>query len=623
MTNVDKSSYLLKDDFFKKLADLSPDGIFVHSHGRLLYANNAGLKLVKAKSFDEIVHIPVIDFVHPDYKEVVINRIKRMENEKTDVPPIIEKIIILDGSTLNVEAYGRYIEVGDIKANLLILRDITQYLEDQNKINENEIRNSAIFKAIPDLVFILSKDGVIVDYNIPEDSRQHMPRPQKKGTNLEEFVPKEILEEYLLKIKNTLETKETTFFEYELSIAGHNETFEARLIYYEKDKVLALIRNISERKAIEEEQKRELKIESLGLLAGGIAHDFNNILMKIIGNINLAKLELKNPENIVNFLNEMENATFQAKKLTSQLLTFSKGGDPLTRVESIKEIIEGTVTFFLSGSKSKVHRTYSDDKMTVQVESGQIEQVISNLIINADQSMPEGGLIDINVAVVDLTNEIIPGVIEDKYVRIAIADKGVGVKDEDKTKIFEPYYTTKKTGTGLGLTTCFSIVKKHHGYIEVRDNVDRGTIFIIYLPYVEQKVDRKIKDFKIKSSFSGKILIMDDSVEIQELLGKMLEYLGFTFDTALNGGEAIEKYQQAMLKEPYTLVIMDLTIPGGIGGKQALQQIRKFDPNVKAIVSSGYSNDPVLANYQEFGFIGVLPKPYSLNDLKKVITEVF
>ena len=620
----DIAQLMKRGDFFKNLIEMSPDGILVHSKGRFIFSNPAGLKLLGGKTFEEIEKRSVIDFVHPDYREAVLKRISNLEDEQIDVPPSIEKLIKLDGTVICAEVSGRPIKFKDINANLLVVRDVTQELEDKERLAESELRKTAILKAIPDLVFIIDSQGIFRDFNIPADIQMYLPRPEIIGTKLEEILPENVLKEYMAKIHATLMTKKTNFLEYEYQIPNSIQTYEARFIYYQKDQVMAITRNITRKRAEEEEQQRTKKLESIGFLAGGIAHDFNNILAKILGNANLAKLEDDTPDEVLKFLNEIEHATLQAKKLTQQLLTFSKGGEPITKVESIKGLLEESISLFLSGSKSKVITNYSIEQMNVEVEAGQIEQVISNLIINADQSMPEGGLIEINVDNIQINDDNNNnGMITGKYVRIEITDHGMGIAEENKKRIFEPYFTTKKDGSGLGLTTSYSIVKRHHGYIQVESMEGKGSSFTVYLPTTEKKLIENQLGKQNKMFFSGKVLIMDDSVDIQQMLGKMLKKLGFTVEIANNGEEAIAKYKMAIdKKSPFSLVIIDLTIPGGIGGKATLEQILQIDANAKAIVSSGYSNDPIMAKYREFGFSGILPKPYTIKELRNVISTI-
>ena len=628
MTQPDKvNNSFERENFYKTLIEMSPNAILVHTKGKFIFSNQAGLNLLGG-TFEDIEKIPVIDFVHPDDKKSVIKRIGDMEKNSVEAPPSIEKLIKLDGTVILAEVYGKPIRYGEIDANLLIVKDVTQQIGYQEKLLENEIRNKAIHKALPDLVLIINKSGQVQDFNVPENAHLYIPRPNLIGTNIVEILPEKVSKLYFSKIKITLKTKETSFIEYQLPFPSGMQTLEGRFIYYDKNKVLVLVRNITSKKAVEDEQLRTIKMESIGLLAGGIAHDFNNILMKILGNVNLAKVNKEISKGMLNFLTEIELATLQAKKLTNQLSTFSKGGEPITKVESIVEIIEESILFFLSGSKSKVIRKYADEKISVDVDASQMEQVISNLIINADQSMPEGGTIEITVDVINLTNENkhFQGVIEGNYVKISITDHGIGIPRENIDRIFEPYFTTKQTGSGLGLTTSYSIVKRHHGYMDVESSSGEGTTFFVYLPYKRKELPSSDTEpaMATPKHVIGKILVMDDSEDIQQILGKMLEHLGYTYDLACKGEEAITKYKEVLnTSDPFIAVILDLTIPGAMGGKKCLEELLKVDPNIKAIVSSGYSNDPIMANYHEFGFSGVLPKPYGIDDLKKVLNEIF
>jgi PAS domain S-box-containing protein len=611
------------EELYRNIIQLTPNAIYVHTKGKFLYSNPAGLALLGAKNLEELASRAVIDYVHPDYREMVIKRIKDMELDKKDATPLQEKLVKLDNSVIDVEVVGRAIKYMKGHANLLIVRDLTQQIENQERLKESEARKSAILESLPDLVFLLNSAGIILDFNAPDESQLYINRDEVFGSNILDVLPKNEAKMILEKVRFVLETKGTTLLEFQLLMNQTLQTFESRFIYYGDNEVIALVRNISKEKAEEEEQIKIIKMESIGLLAGGIAHDFNNILMKILGNINLIKLESKISKSDNLYLKEVENAITQATKLTNQLLTFSKGGEPITKPIAIKTIIEDSVSFFLSGSKSKVKTSYSEDSITVEVEAGQIDQLINNLILNADQSMPEGGVIEINVELMRLKKDQFPGIKKGKYVKIAIKDQGIGIEEKNLGRIFEPYFTTKKEGTGLGLAICYSVVKRHKGFIEVKSEVEKGSVFIVYLPVSSKKIEDKGKQKILDKNWgSGRALIMDDSVDIQILVKKMLEMMGFTCDVASDGEEAIEIYKKAMDENPFKIVIMDLTIPGGMGGKKVLEELLTFDPKIKAIVSSGYSTDPVMANYKKHGFKGILTKPYTFDELKRVIGEI-
>ncbi|PKM76723.1 MAG: hypothetical protein CVU90_11100 [Firmicutes bacterium HGW-Firmicutes-15] len=397
----------------------------------------------------------------------------------------------------------------------------------------------------------------------------------------------------------------------------------ADIIDYEgQDANLGVIIDITERKKLEEDLLKATKLESLGILAGGIAHDFNNILTVISGNISLAKMIMDSENEISELLNEVEKATFQARDLTQQLLTFSKGGAPIKETASIQELLLDSASFVLRGSNVSCTFTLPDDLWAVNIDKGQISQVVNNLIINADQAMPEGGLIQLaaeNILTVTTGLSLPAG----KYVKISIKDQGMGIPEKHLAKVFDPYFTTKRKGHGLGLATCYSIIKKHAGDIRIHSELGVGTTIIIYLPACREKAVVK-KDLPPTALFGqGKILIMDDEAIVRETLGRMLRHLGYNTAIASDGQEAIELYLIAQeIGEPYDAVIMDLTIAGGMGGKEAVKRLRRIDSQAKVLVSSGYSNDPVMADFKKYGFCGIIPKPYEIAGVNQALYEV-
>jgi len=379
--------------------------------------------------------------------------------------------------------------------------------------------------------------------------------------------------------------------------------------------------DITERKRMEEELLRAQKLESVGALAGGIAHDFNNILTTILGNISLAKIQVTPENQLFELLGEAETASARAQTLTKQLLTFAKGGAPVKETASIKDILKESCSFVLRGSKSRSEFSISEDLWPAEVDVGQISQVINNIVINANQAMPKGGTIQ--VAADNLIIEarhslpVKPG----RYVKVSIKDQGVGIAEDHLLNIFDPYFTTKQEGSGLGLATTYSIIKKHNGHVTVESRLGVGTTFHIYLPASAKIVPEKEEVKIIKGQ--GRILVMDDEAPLRIIVGRMLEKLGYEAEFAEDGAEAIRMVKEAKEAEkPFDAVILDLTIPGGMGGKEAINKILEIDPEVKAIVSSGYSDDPVLANFQEYGFKGMMPKPFEFRSLGEVLHKV-
>ena len=391
--------------------------------------------------------------------------------------------------------------------------------------------------------------------------------------------------------------------------------------------VVLVFRDVSEQKKTEQELLRVEKLESVGLLAGGIAHDFNNILTAILGNINLALFDDSLKSSTKNLLSEVEKASLRAKDLTQQLLTFSKGGEPVKETSCLEDVIKESASFVLSGDKVACKYDFPSDLWLVDIDKGQISQVIQNIVLNASHAMPDGGMIKINcknISSIDKHSLHKKG--KGQFVKICIQDTGIGIPKNIIEKIFDPYYTTKSEGSGLGLAITQSIINKHKGELLVESSPGDGSTFTIYLPASE-----KIKSHgqtliaeSRESSSQAKILIMDDDEMVRTVVKTMLVALGHTIILAEGGDEAIELYTGAINSgNSFDLVIMDLTIPGGMGGKEAVKGILDANPKAKVIVSSGYSNDPIMANFKDYGFSAAIVKPFQLKELSRVVSETF
>ncbi|HPB68618.1 MAG: response regulator [Candidatus Omnitrophica bacterium] len=377
-----------------------------------------------------------------------------------------------------------------------------------------------------------------------------------------------------------------------------------------------VFRDITEKRKMEDEIFKKRKLESLGTLAGGIAHDFNNILTAVLGNLTLLKMALVSPDEIHTLLGEIETQALRAQGLTEQLLTFSKGGTPVKKLASVGELIRESATFVLHGSNVLATFVLPDDLWSVEVDKGQFNQVIQNIVLNAKQAMPQGGLLTIEAKnlIID-RREALP-LEKGQYIRISFADTGEGIPEELLSKIFDPYFTTKESGNGLGLATVFSIIERHDGYITVDSSVGKGTIFYLYIPAAGFSPPEPSQAEVLLYTHSGRILLMDDEESLRAVLGRILKNIGYEVELVCNGEEALRRYQEARnQKADFDVVILDLTIRGGMGGKDTLQTLLKLDPQVKAVAFSGYSNDPVMARYQEYGFKGVLVKPFKYDEL--------
>jgi signal transduction histidine kinase/ActR/RegA family two-component response regulator len=384
-----------------------------------------------------------------------------------------------------------------------------------------------------------------------------------------------------------------------------------------------LKRDITDKKKNEDDLLKAQKLESMGILAGGIAHDFNNLLTAILGNISLAAAQIQQTHKAQDRLKAAVKAANRAQALTLQLLTFSKGGSPVRTVASIADTLQECASFALRGANVRCEFNLPEDLWWVVMDEGQMGQVINNLIINGAQAMVEGGVITVEAENVCVDEKdglpLKPG----NYVMVSIIDRGCGIPAEHIKKVFDPYFTTKDTGSGLGLATTYSIIQKHEGLIRVESKVNHGARFYFYLPASESEIDPDTIDVRAMVPGKGKILVMDDEEIILDLLGELLDALGYDVTFASSGAHAIDAYKKALSNNtPFDLVIMDLTVPGGMGGKEAMERLLEVDPKVKAVVSSGYFNDPILADPKKYGFVGVLPKPYDANQLSELITRL-
>ncbi|MBI5102941.1 MAG: PAS domain S-box protein [Nitrospirae bacterium] len=387
--------------------------------------------------------------------------------------------------------------------------------------------------------------------------------------------------------------------------------------------VIEVINNITERHLLEEERLKTQKLESIGTLAGGIAHDFNNLLQGVFGYISMAKITHDQKEKSLAMLSQAEEALHMSVNLTTQLLTFSKGGSPLKKLIRLEPTVENSAKFALSGSHTDYRMNSAPDLWSVEADAGQLSQVIQNIVLNANEAMEGGGTVNIsleNMNIPSNTNHRLPE--GGRFVLIDIEDTGTGISGQDMARIFDPYFTTKQKGSGLGLATSYSIIKNHGGLIEVRSELNRGTTFSIYLP--ASKGAETATEQTAQTSAATKtirVLLMDDEDVVRNVAQEMIGALGHEVESAEDGRKAIELFRQAReAGNPYDLVILDLTVKGGMGGEEAIAGIREIDPNVKAVVSSGYADNPVIADYRTYGFSAVLNKPYKIDSLKDCLS---
>jgi signal transduction histidine kinase/CheY-like chemotaxis protein len=395
-------------------------------------------------------------------------------------------------------------------------------------------------------------------------------------------------------------------------------------IYQGKRATLGYFIDISEHKSLEDQFLQAQKMEAVGTLAGGMAHDFNNILTAILGNIGLAVLDGKIGPRVQDRLAQAEAACLRAQALSQQLLTFAKGGAPVRKLFSVAELLTESTAFACVGSPVKCETSFPENLWWLEADPGQIGQVFQNLTINAIQAMPTGGTIKVWAENLTLgTDSSDLPLSAGRYIKISLRDQGMGIPAEHLPRIFDPYFTTKQKGSGLGLASAYAIVNKHHGHIAVESKPGVGTTFNIYLPAVERQVTPQPEEDRELLVGTGKILVMDDEEMVRKLLGGILPRLGYEAEFARDGGEAIERFVEAQGSgQAFAAVILDLTVPGGIGGKETMTRLLEIDPRVKAIVSSGYSDDPIMAEFEQYGFSGVIAKPYKISELGNILNQV-
>ncbi|MCX5827457.1 MAG: PAS domain S-box protein [Deltaproteobacteria bacterium] len=427
----------------------------------------------------------------------------------------------------------------------------------------------------------------------------------------------------------------TKYLDWEYQIrakSGEWQWVHALGIFTETDKtgfpvkMTSIHRNITVRKQMEEEFLRAHKLESLGVLAGGIAHDFNNLMAIVLGYIDLALIDLPpghvSRQRLLNAIRSVD----QTKDLTSRLITFSRGGGPLMEIFDTVEVIRDAVHRNVKRTKVRATFDFMENLWPVEVDDLQMKQVFYNLTTNAVEAMPEGGHLTVQAENELVTAGEVLDLKEGPYLKITFADEGIGIHEEHLAKIFDPYFTTKKMasqkGLGLGLAVCYSVLKNHDGHITVKSQPGEGASFVLYLPArADMSKDKEVK--KVLSTGTIRVLIMDDEPPIREIERAYLERMGYEVTDVKDGQEAIDTYKNALQSgTPFDLVMLDLTVRQGMGGQMAMERLLKIDPSIKAIIASGYVDDPVIEHFSDYGFQGALTKPFKGEEMKSLVEEI-
>ena len=525
---------------------------------------------------------------------------------------------------------------GEVAAVIGISREITELKTTLDNLSRTEHLFRVLVENLPDAIVRFDRDKRYLYVNPASTKASGIPLEAHVGrTNAEVGFVGEQVDVWERTIDGVVATGETVTIETEyLAANGEMHYYHVRYIPEFGDdgsveSVLCVTSDVTERRMMEQELQKANKLESVGVLAGGIAHDFNNYLAAILGNLALVRRSVPSESSAYRNLAEAESATLRARGLTQQLLTFAKGGAPVKHAVSPTKLINESAKFALMGTNARSDVRVDDTLWNVEIDEGQIGQVINNLVLNAQQAMPGGGVVAVR-AINDLVGErdmtrhgivLEPGT----YVCLSVADRGVGIPRDYLPRIFDPYFTTKQTGSGLGLAITYAIVRNHNGQIAVESEPGVGTTFWVYLPAVarpENVAPPSVAPAPLVRR-PLRVLVMDDQEMIRGIMSDVLTDEGYTVDESSDGAEAIHKYQQAQANgQPYDVVIMDLTIPGGMGGQEAVRRLHEIDPNVRAVVSSGYANDPITSNYAAHGFKAVIPKPFDIDELAAIVARV-
>ncbi|MBN2412046.1 PAS domain S-box protein [candidate division KSB1 bacterium] len=615
---------------YQQLYDFAPDLYFsVRPDGTIFSVNQFGADYLGYKTND-LVGKPIWETFFKDDQKKVEKQLSEIFNKKIINSDWEFRQVRKNGSIIWVQEKTHLFlnEKGYAKELLIMCRDVTVQKQAEDAIRESEQHYRTLFEQANDAILLENDKGNIIDFNLLTLKSLGYTRDELVNMKVNDLIEPGNPLFYDNKKYSELKLSDPTIFETKIIHKNGQkisvEVTVTPLNRKTKKFCLLILRDLTERKKIEEEEQKTQKLESIGILAGGIAHDFNNRLSVILGNAQLARMAMKNQGNIDKYLGNIEKGAALATSLTQQLLTFSRGGAPVKKIHSIKEILKESVGLSLSGSKSNCKFFFPDNLWAVEVDEGQLVQVINNLIINADQAMADGGTVEVFAENVPKKKKkphiaLQPGY----YVKVTIMDHGIGIPPDDMDKIFDPYFTTKHKGSGLGLAVAYSIIKKHNGVLTAESKLGEGSSFIFYLP--------AIPDYQLSENESaeqlykghGRVLVMDDEEAVLSVIENFLTVSGYDVELAKDGAEAVEIYKKAKdMDDPFRLVIMDLTIQGGMGGKETIAKLKKVDPNVKAVVSSGYSNDPIMANYKDYGFNGVIAKPYKMVELSQVLHNI-
>jgi PAS domain S-box-containing protein len=629
-------------DRYRQLYDHATVGyIAVNSAGSILQANQT-LDLMLGRDRADMLHKPLADLIHESDRDILLARYqafyRRPAGKKFEI-----RMLKADGTAIYTELEGRRIDLSADPAtprgrsgNLLIsISDITHRKTAEQAIIRAKNQWEQTFDAVSDPIAIIDEKFDIV--------RVNMALAKRIGVTPQECVGKKCYQVLHARNAPAEECPHLQFNDKRIPVQA--EVFNARLNGHFITTItpfnastregrrwsIHVFHDISDRKRAERELLKARNLESIGTLAGGIAHDFNNILTGLMGHIDLAKLRIDNPESAGQHLDKSLRACYRARDLANRLLTFAEGGSPHMHTIRISHTIEEIVALSLSGTNVDYRLDLAPDLQPLAIDEAQVKSALQNVIHNAREAMPWGGTVSVKARNVQWATLKGNPICNGAYVRIDISDHGSGIALSHLDKIFDPYFTTKQMGSrkgmGLGLAITHSIVEKHHGHIDVRSKQGEGTTVTIFLP-ASPDTPPECRFERLSGTHppvpARKVLFMDDEQILWKVIEQMLRRMDCQVDFAANADEALFLFREALRHdEPYAAVVLDLTIRGGIGGKEVIRQMHSIDPNVKALAVSGYSSDPVFTEFKRFGFIGAIQKPFSLEEFTNRLAMFF